>query len=109
MFGFDAHAVATAVRSATGFATSWEDHDWGVILPTEIPIYTQVALDQVLTEDVAAGLTRPAMRHWRWRLTDAAVVVGSFQSYSNEVDPEAVVKSGITDVRRISGDVAELM
>src|SRR5699024_2430350 len=66
MFGFDAHAIATAVRRATGFATRWEDHNWEVILPTEIPIYTQVALDQILTEDVAAGRARPAMRLWRW-------------------------------------------
>src|SRR5699024_2153784 len=53
MFGFDAHAIATSVRRATGFAARWEDHDWQVILPTEIPIHTQVALDQILTEDVA--------------------------------------------------------
>lgn len=109
MFGFDAHAVATAVRRATGFATSWEDHDWDVILPTEIPIYTQVALDQVLTEDVAAGRTRPAMRLWRWPLTDPAVVIGSFQSYSNEVDPEAVARHGIKVARRISGGGAMFM
>src|SRR5690625_6869842 len=81
MCGFDAHAVATAVRSATGFATSWEDHDWDVILPTEIPIYTQVALDQVLTEDVAAGRARPEMRLWRWPRTASAGIMGSVQGY----------------------------
>lgn len=109
MFGFDAHAVATAVRRATGFATSWEDHEWDIILPTEIPIYTQVALDQILTEDVGAGRTRPAMRLWRWPLTDPAVVIGSFQSYSNEVDPDAVAKHGIKVARRISGGGAMFM
>lgn len=109
MFGFDAHAIATAVRRATGFATRWEDHNWEVILPTEIPIYTQVALDQILTEDVAAGRARPAMRLWRWPIADPSVVIGSFQSYSNEVDPEAVSKHGIKVARRISGGGAMFM
>jgi len=109
MFGFDAHAIATSVRRATGFATRWEDHDWQVILPTEIPIHTQVALDQILTEDVAAGRAKPAMRLWRWPVSDPAVVIGSFQSYSNEVDPDAVAKYGIKVARRISGGGAMFM
>lgn len=109
MFGFDASSVATAVRRATKFATTWDDHDWDIIVPTEIPIYTQVALDQILTEDVGAGRTRPAMRLWQWPLTDPAVVIGSFQSYSNEVDPEAVAKYGIKVARRISGGGAMFM
>lgn len=109
MFGFDAHAIATAVRRATGFATSWQDHDWEIILPTEIPIYTQVALDQILTEDVAAGRAQPAMRLWRWPISDPSVVIGSFQSYSNEVDADAVAKHDIKVVRRISGGGAMFM
>ena len=109
MFGFDAHAVATAVRRATGFATRWEDHEWEILLPMEIPIYTQVALDQILTEDVGAGRTNPAMRLWRWPLSDPSVVIGSFQSYSNEVDAEAVEKYGIKVARRISGGGAMFM
>lgn len=109
MFGFDAHAIATAVRRAAGFATRWEDHDWEIIVPTEIPIYTQVALDQILTEDVAAGRTQPAMRLWRWPIADPSVVIGSFQSYSNEVDPDAVTKHGIKVARRISGGGAMFM
>lgn len=109
MFGFDAHAIATAVRRATGFATRWEDHDWEIILPTEIPIYTQVALDQILTEDVGAGRTHPAMRLWRWPVADPSVVIGSFQSYSNEVDADAVAKHDIKVARRISGGGAMFM
>ncbi len=109
MFGFDAHAIATSVRRATGFATRWEDHKWQIILPTEIPIHTQVALDQILTEDVAAGRAKPAMRLWRWPVSDPAVVIGSFQSYSNEVDPDAVAEYGIKVARRISGGGAMFM
>lgn len=109
MFGFDTHAIATAVRRATGFATTWQDHQWEVILPTEIPIYTQVALDEILTQDVGSGRMRPAMRLWRWPLTDPAVVIGSFQSYRNEVDAEAVERYGIKVARRISGGGAMFM
>ena len=109
MFGFDAHAVATAVRRATGFATRWDDHEWEILLPMEIPIYTQVALDQILTEDVGAGRANPAMRLWRWPLSDPSVVIGSFQSYSNEIDAQAVEKYGIKVARRISGGGAMFM
>ncbi|WP_430384287.1 lipoyl protein ligase domain-containing protein [Auritidibacter ignavus] len=109
MFGFDANAVATAVRRATGYATRWEDHQWEVIRPQVIPIQTQVALDQLLTEDVAAGRTRPAMRLWQWPEDQPSVVIGSFQSYSNEVDPQAVDEHGITVVRRVSGGGAMFM
>lgn len=109
MFGFDAEAVATAVRRATGFATRWQDHSWDIIVPTEVPIYTQVALDQILTEDVGAGRTRPAMRLWKWPLNEPAVVIGSFQSFSNEVDSDAAAKHGIHVARRISGGGAMFM
>lgn len=109
MFGFDSHAVATAVRRATGFATRWDDHQWEIILPTEIPIYTQVALDEILTRDVGVGRINPAMRLWRWPLSDPSVVIGSFQSYSNEVDAAAVERHGIKVARRISGGGAMFM
>lgn len=107
MFGFDAHAVATAVRRALGHATTWEDHEWEVLAPQPLPITTQVALDEVLTRDVAAGRRRPALRLWQW--TEPAVVIGSFQSLANEVDPEGVERHGITVVRRISGGGAMFM
>jgi lipoate---protein ligase len=107
MFGFDADAVATAVRRALGHATTWEDHEWEVLAPQPLPITTQVALDQVLTEDVSAGRRRPALRLWQW--TEPAVVIGSFQSLANEVDPDGVDRHGITVVRRISGGGAMFM
>ncbi|NUL47106.1 lipoate--protein ligase family protein [Cellulosimicrobium funkei] len=107
MFGFDAAAVATAVRRALGHATTWSDHDWEVLAPQPLPIATQVALDQILTEDVAAGRRRPALRLWQW--SEPAVVIGSFQSLANEVDPAGVERHGITVVRRISGGGAMFM
>ena len=107
MFGFDAHAVATAVRRALGHATTWEDHEWEILAPQPLPITTQVALDQVLTEDVSAGRRKPALRLWQW--TEPAVVIGSFQSLANEVDPDGAARHGITVVRRISGGGAMFM
>jgi lipoate---protein ligase len=107
MFGFDADSVATAVRRALGHATTWEDHAWEILAPQPLPITTQVALDQILTEDVAAGRRRPALRLWQW--TQPAVVIGSFQSLANEVDPRGVERHGITVVRRISGGGAMFM
>ncbi len=107
MIGFDAAAVATAVRRALGHATAWGDHEWEILTPQPLPITTQVALDQVLTEDVALGRRRPALRLWQW--TEPAVVIGSFQSLANEVDPEGVDRHGTTVVRRISGGGAMFM
>src|SRR5699024_12466130 len=78
-------------------------------MPTDIPIFTQLALYQILTEDVAAGRAKPAMRLWRWPLSDPSVVIGSFQSYSNEVDADAVAKHNIKVVRRVSGGGAMFM
>lgn len=107
LFGFDTAAIATAVRRATGHATRWEDHSWQIIPPTPLPIMTQLALDQILTEDVAAGRRAPAMRLWQW--THPAVVIGSFQSYVNEINPEGVTQHNVTVARRISGGGAMFM
>ncbi|MFC7402379.1 biotin/lipoate A/B protein ligase family protein [Citricoccus sp. GCM10030269] len=107
MFGFDPAAVATAVRRALGHASTWSDHEWEILEPQPLPITTQVALDQILTEDVAAGRRKPALRLWQW--TEPAVVIGTFQSLANEVDPAGVERHGITVVRRISGGGAMFM
>lgn len=107
MFGFDAGAVAVAVRRALGHATTWADHDWEMIPPTAMPITEQVALDEVLTREVGEGLRKPTLRFWDW--DEPSVVIGTFQSYRNEVDPEGVARYGITVVRRVSGGGAMFM
>jgi lipoate-protein ligase A len=107
LFGFDAPAVATAVRRALGLASTWEDHAWEVLGPTPYPIEVNVALDEVLTRQVGAGLRAPTMRLWEWN--EPSVVIGSFQSYSNEIDEEAAKKYGVRVVRRISGGGAMFM
>jgi lipoate---protein ligase len=67
----------------------------------------QVALDEVLTRDVAAGRRNPTLRLWDW--DEPSVVIGSFQSLRNEVDPEGAARHGVTVVRRISGGGAMFM
>jgi lipoate---protein ligase len=107
LFGFSADAVAIAVRRALAKATSWADHHWNLIAPTVLPTEINVALDEVLTEEVGAGRRNPTLRFWDWQ--EPSTVIGSFQSYRNEVDPDGVVKHGIKVVRRISGGGAMFM
>ncbi|WP_028048882.1 lipoate--protein ligase family protein [Cellulomonas sp. URHD0024] len=107
MVGFDARAVATAVRRALGYSTVWSDHTFELIHPGPLPPALHAALDQVLTEELAAGRRGPTVRFWEW--VEPAVIIGSFQSLRNEVDLAAAAELGITVVRRISGGGAMFM
>jgi lipoate-protein ligase A len=107
LFGFSAGAVAIAVRRALAKATAWTDHHWNIIAPGVLPTHLNVALDEVLTEEVGAGRRNPTIRFWDWE--EPSVVIGSFQSYRNEVHPDGVARHGITVVRRISGGGAMFM
>ena len=107
LFGFSADAVAIAVRRALAKATAWTDHHWNIIAPSVLPTHLNVALDEVLTEEVGAGRRNPTIRFWDWE--EPSVVIGSFQSYRNEVHPDGVARHGITVVRRISGGGAMFM
>ncbi|WP_152193025.1 lipoate--protein ligase family protein [Georgenia satyanarayanai] len=107
LVGFGADAVGIAVRRALGHATSWADHTFEVIGPRALPPAMHVALDEVLPGEVAAGRRGPLMRIWDW---DAPlVVIGSFQSVRNEIDPEGLARHGMTVVRRVSGGGAMFM
>jgi lipoate---protein ligase len=107
MVGFDERAVAVAVRRALGLSTTWADHTFEVIRPGPLHPAVHAALDQVLTEDLAAGRRGPTLRFWEWQ--EPAVIIGSFQSLRNEVDLAAAQRYGITVVRRISGGGAMFM
>jgi len=107
LFGFSADAVAVTVRRALAKATSWSDHHWNVIAPVVHPTHVNVALDEVLTEEVGAGRRNPTLRFWDWE--EPSVVIGSFQSVRNELDPDGVARHGISVVRRISGGGAMFM
>ncbi|WP_336857393.1 biotin/lipoate A/B protein ligase family protein [Sinomonas albida] len=107
MFGFDPESIAVAVRRALGHATTWADHEWEIIPPRPLHITEQVALDEVLTREVGVGVRNPTLRLWDW--DEPSVVIGTFQSYRNEVDPDGVARHGITVVRRVSGGGAMFM
>ena len=107
LLGFTPEAVATAVRRALQKATSWKDYEWQLIRGGAVAPALQMALDQVLAEEVGAGRRKPTLRIWEW--DSPAVVIGSFQSVKNEVDLENAAKYGFTVVRRISGGGAMFM
>ncbi|BBE22767.1 lipoate--protein ligase A [Arthrobacter sp. MN05-02] len=107
LFGFSAEAIATAVRRALGRATGFADHRWEIIPPTPLSTAMHVAIDEVLTHDVGTGARNPVLRFWEWQ--SPSVVIGSFQSMRNEVDPEGAARHGVTVVRRISGGGAMFM
>ncbi|RQP08664.1 MAG: lipoate--protein ligase family protein [Microbacteriaceae bacterium] len=107
LLGFSPEAIATAVRRAVNRATTWRDYDWELVHPGPLAPVTHLALDQVLAEEVGAGRRKPTLRIWEW--DEPAVVIGSFQSVKNEVDPENAAKYGIPVVRRISGGGAMFM
>ena len=86
LFGLTTLGVAIAVRRALGLAMAWEDIEFEVIRGPEVDPMLNVAMDETLVEDVAAGLRKPFLRLWEWNAPQ--VVIGSFQSYENEVNHE---------------------
>lgn len=107
LMGITPEAVGVAVRRALGHALSWEDIDFEVIHGPVVDPMINVALDETLVEDVAAGRRKPFMRLWEWN--GPQVVIGSFQSYQNEIQPEGQKKHGITVSRRVTGGGAMFM
>ncbi len=99
--GFTPEAVAIAVRRALGRATGWHDHSFEVIHDEPREPHLQMALDEVLAQEVGAGRRGPSLRMWEWERN--AVVIGSFQSMRNEIDSEGAARHDITVTRRVSG------
>ncbi|PJJ70771.1 lipoate-protein ligase A [Diaminobutyricimonas aerilata] len=107
LLGFSPEAVATTVRRALARASSWTDYDWQLVHGAAYPPVLQMALDQVLAEEVGAGRRQPTLRIWEWE--QPGVVIGSFQSVKNEVDLDNAAKYGMDVVRRVSGGGAMFM
>ncbi|QWW19108.1 lipoate--protein ligase family protein [Schaalia sp. 19OD2882] len=107
LLGATTQGVAIAVRRALGQALSWEDIDFEVIHGPVLDPVVNVALDETLVEEVAAGRRKPFMRLWEWE--GCQVVIGSFQSYANELQAEGVTRHGVTVTRRVSGGGAMFM
>ncbi|HWU47630.1 MAG TPA: biotin/lipoate A/B protein ligase family protein [Humibacter sp.] len=107
LLGFSAEAVAIAIRRSLARATSWRDYDWQIVHAKAVSPATHLALDEVLSNAVADGTRQPTLRIWEW--DESAVVIGSFQSVKNEVDPNGAAKYGYDVVRRITGGGAMMM
>ena len=107
LLGFSPESVAVAIRRSLARASGWRDYDWQLIHSKSVPPVMQMALDEVLATEVGEGRRKPTLRIWEW--DEPAVVIGSFQSLKNEVDPENAKKYGFTVVRRISGGGAMFM
>ena len=107
LLGFSPESVATVIRRALQKATSWKDYDWQLVVGPPVEPALQMALDQVLSDEVGEGRRKPTLRIWEWERP--AVVIGSFQSLKNEVDLENAEKYGFEVVRRISGGGAMFM
>lgn len=107
LLGFTPEAVGTTVRRALVTAPGWRDFDWEIVHDKAVSPQMNLALDEVLTSRVGEGRRRPTLRIWEW--SGSAVVIGSFQSYRNEVDPEGAARHGFDVVRRISGGGAMLI
>jgi lipoate---protein ligase len=101
MIGFDARAVGLAVLRALGRSSAWHDHQFELLETGPQHPHLQMALDEVVARQVGAGERAPTLRVWEW--ASNSVIIGSFQSLSNEVDLEAAERHQATVVRRISG------
>nr|WP_156609883.1 biotin/lipoate A/B protein ligase family protein [Auraticoccus cholistanensis] len=101
LVGFDARAVALAVLRALGRSTSWSDHRFELLETGPQHPAMQMALDEVIARQLGEGRRGPALRVWQW--ASNAVIIGSFQSLSNEVDLAAAARHEATVVRRMSG------
>lgn len=87
--------------------SNWQDFRWQLVDAGPLTPALNVALDDVLLDQVAAGRREPTLRMWEW--PSSSVVIGRFQSLRNEVDQEAARRLGVGVVRRISGGGAMFM
>lgn len=107
MMGLTPEAVGTVVRRALTGAKGFLDFEWNFLPAQPLDPLDQMALDQVLAEEVGSGRRGPTLRIWEW--AKPAVVIGSFQSVKNEVDLDNAAKYGMEVTRRVSGGGAMFM
>lgn len=107
LLGITPEAVGVAVRRALGHAIGWGDIDFEIIRGPVLPPILNVTMDETLVQDVGAGRRKPFLRIWEW--DSPCIVIGSFQSYDNEINQEGVDRHGITVCRRITGGGAMFM
>ena len=107
LFGLTTVGIAMAVRRALGKSVDWDDLEFDVIYGPSVDPEVNQALDETLVAHVASGQRRPFLRMWEWN--GPQVVIGSFQSYTNEINPEGVARHQVQVTRRITGGGAMFM
>lgn len=90
-----------AVQAPADAAARWSQYDWKLIPGTPRPPHMNMALDEVLTLRVGAGLRPPTIRIWKW--DRRAIVLGRFQSVRNEINEDVAAEEDVAITRRISG------
>ncbi len=90
-----------------GIESRWRDLDWEIVGPAPQRPAMNLALDEVLTRRVGHGDRAPLLRFWGW--AEPCVVIGRFQSVSNEIHLDRANELGIQIVRRVSGGGAMLI
>ena len=86
LFGFSPEAVGIAVRRALGLATTWRDFEWQIVHEPAFSPELHAALDEVLSEEVAAGRRPPTLRLWEWDTT--AAVLAAFYKPLNDISSD---------------------
>ena len=91
----------------TGIESRWRELEWEIAGPIPQAPAMNLALDEVLTRRVGTGERAPFLRFWGWAAP--CVVIGRFQSVSNEIQLDRAEELGIQIVRRVSGGGAMLI
>lgn len=79
----------------------WTTQSWHLLPEVALSPAMNVALDEVLCQQVTQGKRPATLRFWRW--SEQAVILGRCQSVLNEVDAQAAQSAGIHIVRRMTG------
>lgn len=74
---------------------------WRVLPMTATNAYMAMAIDEAVSEAVAAGKSPPTIRFWTW--SPSAVSIGYFQGMEEEVDLQSCRRHGVDVVRRRTG------
>jgi lipoate---protein ligase len=85
----------------TDLIRRFHEIDFDLIVTGQMTALENLALDAALLYSVAAGKRKAVVRFWDW--SEAAVILGSYQSVMNELDKECAQSLGFTIARRISG------
>ena len=83
-----------------------EEHVWRLIRSGPLPGAMNMALDDALLQTVAAGLSPPVLRLYRWQ--PATLTLGYAQGVTDGVDLDACAAAGVAVVRRPTGGRAVL-